>query len=173
MAASCSSSVLFKPIELNNDLDDAPEKEFEEVAVASSLAPPASAAGGRDLPEQFREALFDKHVDAGPYPRSRIDFLVLQMLGSFGEQDVERLRSSMAAMLAETRGVLLVASMCSGTDLIVPVLSQLVARVCQKFNFECDLKVVFSAENTSRSRIGSGRISAHRQRRSQSSPHAI
>eukprot|EP00969_Alexandrium_andersonii_P131396 5810085-Alexandrium_andersonii.AAC.1 len=56
-------------------------------------------------------------------------------------------RANIASMIASTRGTVRFASMCSGTDLIVPIFQQLFARLLQDLDLEAGIRHVFSVES--------------------------
>jgi site-specific DNA-cytosine methylase len=75
-----------------------------------------------------------------------LDTLVVQMLSSMSAELVEVMRGSMVSMLKNTGGTLRFASMCSGSDLIVPLFKQLMARALQRCEMSCEVVHSFSVE---------------------------
>ena len=139
---------LFRPIELiDYDGPDESSPVSWEVPQAPAHHPLCGPTALEDRVRQ-RSALLSQQAPVGPHPGSRLDTLAVQMLSSMSAELVEVMRSSMASMLKNTAGVLRFASMCSGSDLIVPLFMQLMARVLQKCEMSCEVVHSFSVERT-------------------------
>ena len=139
----------FRPIELI-DYDGPGESSpvsWEVPAAPAGHLPPCGPATLEDRVRQ-RNAHLSQQPPVGPHPGGRLDTLVVQMLSSMSAELVEVMRGSMASMLKNTGGILRFASMCSGSDLIVPLVKQLMARLLQKCEMSCDVVHSFSVERT-------------------------
>jgi site-specific DNA-cytosine methylase len=78
-----------------------------------------------------RDHLFAAKPAVGPYAGARSDILALHQLSQMSPQQLDYLTRGVNGLVSTSGGRLKIGTMCSGSDLIVPVFKQLWARIYQ------------------------------------------
>ena len=78
-----------------------------------------------------RDHVFAAKPAVGPYAGVRSDILALHQLSQMSPQQLDSLTQGVKGLVSTSGGRLKIGTMCSGSDLIVPVFKQLWARISQ------------------------------------------
>ena len=121
------TQALFAPICWDPGGDQTQRQVVVEAGVGCDAASAVSEPRG-----DARARLLASAEETGPHPGSRMDILALHMLGAMSEEQLGRLGDALGRLAESTDGFLDMATLCSGSDLIVPVFKQVWSRIEQK-----------------------------------------
>ena len=114
-------------LQLDSDAEDEPTRVFAgRPSRCHPTVPPVLA----------RSDLLAQAKPVGPSVGSAIDILALHALGRMDVEDLGLMTEGLASLLRARGGIVRLATMCSGSDLIIPAAKQLIARMCDRCGLE-------------------------------------